>query len=531
MQNFRYSIIPVFQHSKCLNFAQAKFTYHPQIFSFLKVITCHLAVAATAMVLIMVALARPAAAHPMGPESVNHYSGITVHDDGVRIHYIMDIAEIPSYKILKHEIDKNGDWKFSKKEIGSYRPGAIKDLLRGLSLKINGRLVSLQMGKNSVELLESISGPQPAGQKNIIPGTITPEVSILKTIWIQMELIGPFKAKHQKEYVVQYVDNNYSEKKVGWKEVELLESDTAHITKWPELHPLHSGRLKKFPKLTDLSNSPQDTAVRFKYSLGAGANRTPAPASVRRLGLGERIQKTLPQLPELLEGRWFVLTALGLAFLLGCLHALSPGHGKTLVAAYLIGSKGRVIDAVFLGLVVTISHVASIIILGLLIMFAKTNFTSEKFYFWLQGISGLLIVVIGIWMFIRNARGRGPAYVHDHHHHEGHQENNHPTRLLDILVLGITGGIVPCPTALMVLLSAAAINKVSFGLILIGIFSFGIASALIAIGILMVKAKRFMDKRLKESSALRILPCISASIITIIGVVFVLKALNSLGWL
>ena len=496
-------------------------------------------------------------AHPMGNFSINHYTGITVEQDAILVHHIIDMAEVPAYTEIKNKISRGGDGKrATPAEIEKYRPGAIRKIAGGLKLNVDGRAVKLQVLDSKVELLDGLPG--------------------LKTIWYEMHLRAPFKARAGKQHTVTFRDTNWPEKSAnGWKEIELFDTHTARITERPELSDIHTDKMRNYPE-ENIPNPPQDISAKFRCELGPGATTaSKSSATKSKQGPLQRFMARLPQMTEFLERRnypaWFIAFALCMAFFIGCTHALSPGHGKTLVGAYLIGSNGTVADAMFLGLVVTVSHVASVLILGVIIHLATTNITSDKVYPWFEGASGLLIILIGIWMFARNAMGRGPAHVHDqygrhvhpghdhhdhhghdhdhdhnhdhdHHHHHDHAHDHHhdhehshalqPGRAsrTDILMLGVTGGIVPCPTALMVLFAAVALHKVAFGLGMIVAFSFGLAFVLILIGILMVKAKDFMDKHLNETGAIRFLPYVSAAVITLIGCAFTLRAARALGW-
>jgi ABC-type nickel/cobalt efflux system permease component RcnA len=233
---------------------------------------------------------------------------------------------------------------------------------------------------------------------------------------------------------------------------------------------------------------------------------------------------------------------------LGAFHALEPGHGKTVVAAYLVGSHGTAWHALCLGLIVTMTHTAGVYLLGLVTLYASHYIVPERLYPWLGVISGLLIVGLGGWLLLRryaasehghaHPHPQAPAQMHSHphtHNHDhGHPHHHHePSEHVSyrqLLALGVTGGMVPCPAALVVLLSALSLRRVGFGLLLIVAFSAGLAAVLIAIGLLMVYARRFMT-RFQGDSALvsRWLPLTSAATITIFGLAMVVQALVAAG--
>lgn len=303
---------------------------------------------------------------------------------------------------------------------------------------------------------------------------------------------------------------------------------------------------------------------------------------------GDRIKELINR-PLTLQ---LAIAALVISFVLGGLHALTPGHGKAIVAAYLVGSKGRVIDAVFLGLVVTFTHTFSVIALGVVMLVAQ-EFAPEDIVPWLSLFSGILIVGIGAWLLAKNMKqyytsgvhsqshghqhphghDHGHSHDHDHSHDDGHShahdhdhdhghddEHSHDdghdhghshdhdhghthshggrthshvpperTSFWGLLSLGISGGIVPCVDALIGLLFAISLGKLVWGLIILSAFSLGLAAVLVAIGILMVMAKPLMARFTGEGVWLQRLPIVSAAVVILLGAVLVFKAIYSVG--
>jgi ABC-type nickel/cobalt efflux system permease component RcnA len=240
------------------------------------------------------------------------------------------------------------------------------------------------------------------------------------------------------------------------------------------------------------------------------------------------------------------------------MHALSPGHGKTIVAAYLVGSRGTVKHAIFLGGMVTFTHTISVFFLGLTTLFLSQYVLPEKIFPVLGAISGLSIVWIGGLMLYKRARRLRHAHDHDHDH--GH-DNDHPHRhdhdhdhahghhhdhehgphthshvpegditLGSLIALGASGGLVPCPSALVLLLSSIALGRVGLGLLLLIAFSSGLAVVLMGIGVLVLYAKHFLPDSQKTAAhpAFRIIPVVSAALIVCIGL---LMTGVSLGWI
>lgn len=246
-----------------------------------------------------------------------------------------------------------------------------------------------------------------------------------------------------------------------------------------------------------------------------------------------------------------IVGALALAFFLGAAHGLEPGHGKTIVAAYLVGARGTVGNALFLGGVVALTHTSSVILLGLVALFASQYILPEQIFPWLGTASGLLIIGLGTWLLVNHLRGRGFGHSHAHgeHHHEhahegehhGHHDHPHgehhhghghsheiPNKVTlgSLLTLGISGGIVPCTGALVILLLAVALHRIAFGLLLLVTFSVGLAAVLIAIGVLIVKARPLVERFSGDGRWIQRLPIASAVVIIAVGLGI---ALNSLG--
>ena len=284
-----------------------------------------------------------------------------------------------------------------------------------------------------------------------------------------------------------------------------------------------------------------------------------------------------------------LLLALGIAFVWGAAHALTPGHGKTIVGAYPVGSRGTMKHAVYLGLTTTITHTLGVFALGLITLFAAKYIVPETLYPWMTLLSGLFVVGIGFNLFVSRFRSSGIAlprikadiakntlspvfqhshvetgghshkyvlntsaaqehlHVHDHdhphvhrhddHHHHGndhsHADHSHlpPEEITwrSLLALGVSGGLIPCPSALVVLLGAIALNKIGFGLILVLAFSLGLAATLTAIGMLFIYAGRFFERFPSQGRVIKLLPVLSALFVSVIGAAIIWRALGEMG--
>lgn len=255
--------------------------------------------------------------------------------------------------------------------------------------------------------------------------------------------------------------------------------------------------------------------------------------------------------PQLSAG--WLLAGIAVAFWLGAMHALEPGHGKTIVAAYLVGSRGNMKHAALLGATVTFTHTISVFLLGIGTLLLSSYIVPEKIIPVLGVVSGISIVLIGGCLFYKRWRAflhtRAHALGHHHHHHHDHDHHDHDhghthshdghthshvpqgdITLGSLLALGASGGLVPCPAAMVLLLSAIAIGRVGLGLVLLIAFSFGLAGVLMAIGMLVIHAKNWLPESAQtgQHPLLRFAPVASAFVILCVGV---LMTAASLRWI
>lgn len=302
-----------------------------------------------------------------------------------------------------------------------------------------------------------------------------------------------------------------------------------------------------------------DYAIGDAAASGTDSAEDSIAAEADTVGQGRRLLSYLDA-PSL--SPWELLIALGVAGMLGGLHALTPGHGKTLVAAYLVGSRGTVRHAAALGAIVTFTHTASVIVIGLLALFASQFVVPDVLVPTLEIVSGVLVVVLGgrlvwqRWVAFRRRRDVGLAHAHSHHHDhshdhdhdhdhthdhdhgfthdhgDGHVHSHLPPaegfRLGSLLAMGVSGGLVPCPEALGVMIIAVGLNRVVLGLGLIVSFSFGLAAVLIGLGILLVRSRSLVERFSGIGSGwTRGLPLGSAVIVTVLGIGITLSGLET----
>ncbi len=284
----------------------------------------------------------------------------------------------------------------------------------------------------------------------------------------------------------------------------------------------------------DVQQTSLDLQYRVNSAASLDARAGPAPAEVMApAGVSpgqEQLNRYLYE-PEL--SPLFMVVALGLSVVLGGLHALTPGHGKTLVAAYLIGSRGTVKHAAALGGIVTFTHTASVIVIGLLALLASQYIVPNVLAPALEILSGLLVLYLGLrllWTRWRAYQQGGTDHPHHHHGHSEHDHHHHElpeqVKMSDLLTLGISGGLVPCPEALGIMLIAIGLNRILLGLGLVVAFSFGLAVILIIIGVLLVRSKSLLANLGRVGNRWQtLLPLVSAIIVSLLGLAIVVKGL------
>jgi ABC-type nickel/cobalt efflux system permease component RcnA len=278
-----------------------------------------------------------------------------------------------------------------------------------------------------------------------------------------------------------------------------------------------TGGLRRYPQ--DLLSSPLDRRA-ASFAISAGAGTLVAPK-----GEGGGVAETRAQsdgfaglFEDAASGQGVLLLLLLAAFGWGALHALSPGHGKAMVAAYLVGTRGSARHAVALGATVTVTHTIGVFALGVVTLALSQYVLPEDLYPWLTLTSGLLVVGIGAGVLrsrVRKAR--------HHHHHHAH-EHEHELSWKGLLGMGTAAGLIPCPSALVVLLAAISQHEVALGLLLITAFSLGLAGTLTGLGLVVVSARRWIPPRLAAGRLAAVLPAASALLIVGVGCVLTAKA-------
>ena len=430
-----------------------------------------------------------ASAHPLGNFTVNRYAGIEAAGSRVYVRYALDLAEIPAFQL-------GSDVR---------RRGFATRLARDLELVLDGRRTPLRVLEERVR-----SRPGAGG---------------LETLRVDVV----YAAVGAGEGRLEFVDRAFADR-IGWREVTLAARDGARVVRSTVPETSTSAALTGYPK--SLLRSPPDVT-----SATATVEPGTAPGAPPRLGAapeGEAREaggfESLVARGDLSVGA--VLLSLLIAMFWGAAHALTPGHGKAMVAAYLVGTKGTPRHALLLGGTVTVAHTAGVFAIGIVTLALSRFVVPERLSPWLTLVSGVLVVVVGAGVLRERLRAHGRAgHLHGHHHHHDQDHHRHDHEHHDeltskgILGVGIAAGLLPCPSALVVLLSAIALHRVGLGLGLIVAFSIGLAATITAIGLVAVLARQAFGRLSLNGPLVRALPAVSAGLILAVGLVITARAL------
>jgi nickel/cobalt exporter len=432
---------------------------------------------------VLAALAAPASAlaHPLGNFTVNRHTTIELSGRHIYIQYAVDLAEIPTFQLGKQ-----------------VRGAAFaRAAARNLELKLDGRRTQLRLLERRVSTRPGAGG--------------------LETLRFDAVYVA-FGTGSQ----LAFRDRNFGSR-IGWKEVVVRGRDGAVLQGASVPSESASDELRVYPQ--ELLRSPLDVSTATaRFSLGEGPGSPPSLGQTGATKHGGGRFEALVSRGDLSLG--VILLSLAIAAFWGAAHALTPGHGKAIVAGYLVGTRGRPLDAVLLGGIVTITHTIGVFALGFVTLLLSQFIVPESLYPWLTLASGLLVVGVGASVLF--SRVRRHRHDHDHHGHEhghehGHHDHQHDRR--GLLGVGVAAGLLPCPSALVVLLSAIALHRIGFGLALIVAFSLGLAATITSIGLVAVLAKRVFSRTSLDGPLIRLLPAASALVILAVGVAITLKAL------
>lgn len=537
-----------------------------------------------------IALAGSAAlGHPLGNFTINHFSRIEIDGDRISVRYVVDMAEISTLQELQ-QADTDGDGSPSSAELNAYLERVAPQYAEQLRLTVDGTRIPLRTVAQRIAAV-----PRDGG---------------LLTLRIECDFAGEVTAGAGGARLLRFDDANHPDR-IGWHEIVVVPSAGTSVFNSNAYSDSFTDELKAYPE--DLMIAPLDErnaelsfingaapagvaaqparrispSVKMRVWSGSASENAPAAGSTLSGGEGggrstvaqssDRLA-ALIAVPELTP--FVALFGLLIACALGALHAFSPGHGKTVVGAYLVGSRGTAKHAAFLGLTVTITHTLGVFALGLVTLFASQYIVPETLLPILSFVSGAIVVTIGLSLFASRLRGafKRPAHAHAHahasndhafgshthtghdaahehtdghshahdgdaslvHSHDGGSEHSHlppgadgsPVTWRSLLALGISGGLLPCPSALVVLLSAISLHRVGYGMFLVVAFSIGLAATLTAIGLMFVYAGRWMKRPAGAfgDRLVRVLPIGSAFVIACVGAAICYEALGQGGF-
>jgi nickel/cobalt transporter (NicO) family protein len=504
----------------------------------------------------------------LGNFTINQFCGLRVERSSVNVHYVVVYGQLPALREL-HDADTNGDGVTSQAErdahVGTLAPG----FADGLELLLDGARTPLHVTGWSSSLPNEQGG---------------------FSLRVDVDFIAQLPASITGAHTLLFTNRNYPDR-LGWHEivvnpaagVAIFDTDAYDTSATRAL----SEALQALPEAGPLD----ERTVHMRFD----ADGAPPGAGV----LGPRPQSELPAVKAsanapghtlvTTENGWITrrtrslvdaisapsldprvaLWALLGALLLGAVHALSPGHGKTIVGAYLIGSRGTPRHAVFLGLTVTLTHTIGVFALGLATLYASRFIVPERLFPILSFVSALLVLSMGLVLLVQRGRAAGRALedaagrlaptfypvetgapppgglllaresahgrfptLHSHgggpmHSHAPPGARGERVTWKSLAALGISGGLVPCPSAMVLLLAAVVLNKTAYGMLLVLVFSVGLALTLTAVGLAFLYARNRFSKRTAAARWPQLLPLASAATITLVGLALCLAAVRS----
>ena len=445
--------------------------------------------AAFAIAAAFVAFPAAASAHPLGNFTTNHHIGVTVSHDLIEVDLIIDVAEIPSIELLAR-LDTDGDGTLDDAEADAGRRAQCADRLPEIEVLVDSQPLELELWAAGVQQRPGAGG--------------------LATIRMVCEARA---ANPSDGALTLEVTDSGSADSIGWREI-VVRGD-GYRTDPADAEVDVAARLTSYP--TDLLAQPlAERSVTVTLSPGGPALDAPPVPDAKSLDASSAatpeppgasvpggVAAELPLIPDLANlSLGTAILGLIVAAVAGAGHAISPGHGKTVMAAYLVGSRGRARHAVLLGAAVTVSHTLGVIGLGGVVLLASDILPAERLYPILGTLSGAAVIVIGAWLLLRCVRGlraqRRHAHDHAHGHPHGH-EHTHDAPMPGIgglLAIGIAGGLVPSTAALVLLLAAVAAGQPAYGLALALAFGAGMATVLTGIGLAIVHGRARLGHRI-----------------------------------
>ena len=481
--------------------------------------------------------AAPAAAHPLGNFTTNVSAAVVIGRDRVLVDYVVDHAEVPTVQ-LRARIDADGDGEASDDEATDHAERRCAELASGIDVTIGARRVPLEAAARGISFVAGEAGLDTARLECTFTASTAPLDGATEVAFLDRNLAGT----------------------LGWREVIAVGDRVAVVTSDVPATSA-TDRLRSYPD--NRLASPLDqraAAVTVRPDPDAPAAAVAPGGSFEGGGDangGGGLTGTLTSLNGERElGLGVGALAVAIAVVLGALHSLAPGHGKTVIAAYVVGQRGTLRQIVPLGLTVAVTHTVGVVVLGLVLWTSEVA-TPERLFPLLSMASGALVVGIGGSMLLRAVRrrrvagaephdhhdhphphshGHGHGHGHSHSHGHGHSHGRleamaaSELRTRDLLALGLAGGMVPTPSALLVLLGSLALGHAWFGVLLVLCYGVGMTATLVGAGLLLVRGwatiERWLDRvgSVRVLQVSRLLPVGSASVIVAAGVFLVARS-------
>jgi nickel/cobalt exporter len=472
--------------------------------------------------------AEPAAAHPLGNFTVNQHAELRVGTSEIRVAHLVDLAELPTFQARNAGLDTDRNGTVSTSERSGFAQKSCGQILDATSVTAAGKTVRLTLGAATAQFAPGEGG--------------------LDTLRISCSLAGPSVVDSPTD--VRYRSTAYGDR-IGWREVTAVGDGTTLRRSDVPRQSISKG-LTKYP--SDLLSSPPDVRSAALTAVPGGARASGDAGSESIVAAGRGVDGLTRAFTDLI-GRpqlsvAFGIMAILISVVLGAAHAVAPGHGKTVMAAFLVGERGSFRQAGVVALTVTVTHTAGVLVLGI-VLTTSVVLAPQRLYAWLGLLSGLLLAGVGGTLLRRawKARLAAGAHAHDHSHShdhdhghshghdhgQGHHHHHHlPTSLniRSLIAMGFAGGLVPSPSALVVLLGAVALGRTWFGVLLVLGYGIGMACTLTGVGFALAKWRAVIERRTTGRFAgtmKRIVPVATASLIVLVGLGLASQAAVALG--
>jgi nickel/cobalt transporter (NicO) family protein len=463
--------------------------------------------------------AQSASAHPLGNFSVNQALALDLYPNRVDVAAVVDLAELPTLQ-ERAAVSAEGE--------AGYNAAVCVALAHDVTLQVNGRRVAWTVRPTGFQYRPGSAGLHTTRLTCALRADA--DLSAASTV---------------------DVTNGYRADRIGWRELTARGHGVHPVDPSIPARSITDG-LRSYP--TDLLGSPLDQrSARLRVQPGDG------PAGLgpeTHLNRGDPVSRWIASADRSLEGLvgdrltpLIGMLAVVLALALGAGHAALPGHGKTVMAAYLAGKHGRPREALVVGATVTLTHTGGVLVLGLMLTTAA-GLAGEVVLSWLGLASGVLVAAVGTAMLtaaLRRRRAFGHHHGHEHHrrhHHDDHEHHDHDHehdhhhphpagrgRRLGLIGMGVAGGLVPSPSALVVLLGAIGLGHTWFGVLLVAAYGVGMAGTLTLAGLLLIRLRdRFSARSGRALARLtRLVPAGSAVLVLCVGLGLAGRAALALG--